>query len=157
MFESKPHIMIIEAPYYRAIADEMAKGALAALEKADVTYERFTVPGALEIPSGILYGIKMKRFHPARRRFDGYVALGCVVKGETYHFEIVANESSRGITEIASQYAVAVGNGILTTYTMEQAMERARVDGPENKGGVAAQACLDMIALKKRLGLYPRE
>lgn len=156
MTEAKPHIMIVSAPFYRDIADELIKGATETLQKSGATFEKFEVPGALEIPSAILYGIKMKQYHPARRRFDGYVALGCVIKGETYHFEVVANECNRGLTQLTSHYALCVGNGILTTYTVEQAFVRARVAG-ENKGGAAAQTCLDMLALKKRLGLYPRE
>lgn len=156
MTETKPHIMIVTAPFYRDIADDLIKGATDCLQKNGATFEKFEVPGALEIPSAILYGIKMKQYHPARRRFDGYIALGCVIKGETYHFEVVANESAQGLTQLASQYALALGNGILTTYTVEQAKERASMKG-ENKGGAAAQTCLDMLALKMRLGLYPRE
>jgi 6,7-dimethyl-8-ribityllumazine synthase len=154
--EKKPHIMVIEAPFYRDIAAELAKGALQVLDAAGATYERFEVPGALEIPTAMVYGIKMKQFRPAARRFDGFLALGCIIKGETYHFEVVCNESARGIHQLATEYSLAVGNGVLTTYTEEQAMARAKADG-ENKGGAAAQTCLDMLAIKKKLGLYPRD
>ncbi len=153
---ARPHIMLIEAPFYKDIAEEMMKGALAEIEKANATYERVTVPGALEIPSAIIYGIKMKLYAPARRRFDGYVALGCVIKGETYHFDIVANECARGIMDLQTHYAISVGNGVLTCFTEEQAKARASVAG-ENKGGAAVKACLDMIKIKNRYGLYPRE
>ncbi|HVY12688.1 MAG TPA: 6,7-dimethyl-8-ribityllumazine synthase [Alphaproteobacteria bacterium] len=152
----KPHIMSVESCFYPEIASEMAKGAMKALDDAGVTYERFEVPGCLEIPSAILYGITMKEYHPARRRFDGYVALGCVIKGETYHFEIVADESARGLQNIATTYAVAIGNGIITAYDKNQALARANSSG-KNKGGDAARACLSMIGIKARLGLYPRD
>ncbi len=156
MTPPKSHIMIVESMFYPEIAGEMAKGAIQALERAGATYERFEVPGCLEVPAGILCGITMKQYHPARRRFDGYVALGCVIKGETYHFEIVANESARGLQSLATRWAVAIGNGIITAYSKEQALARAAVSG-KNKGGHAADACLAMIAMKARLGLYPRE
>ncbi|MBI3420102.1 MAG: 6,7-dimethyl-8-ribityllumazine synthase [Proteobacteria bacterium] len=150
------HIMIVESRFYPEIADQMAKGATQALDEAGATYERFEVPGALEIPAAILYGITMKQYHPARRRFDGYVALGCVIKGQTHHFTIVAEESARGLQNLATRYAVALGNGIVTAYTKEQALERASLSG-KNIGASAARACLGMIGLKARLGLYPRE
>ena len=156
MADRKPHIMIVEAPFYKGISEELMKGALIVLNAKGASFEKFEVPGALEIAPAILYGIKMKQYHPARRRFDGFIALGCVIKGDTYHFEVVANESSRALTDLTAAYALALGNGILTTYTEEQAWHRASITG-ENKGGAAAQACLDMIALKGKLGLYPRE
>lgn len=156
MAEKKPHIMIVEAPFYKGISEELMKGALIVLNAKGASFERFEVPGALEIPTAISYGLKMKQYAPARRRFDGFIALGCVIKGDTYHFEVVANESSRALADLSSQYALALGNGILTTYTEDQAWHRASITG-ENKGGAAAQTCLDMIALKGKLGLYPRE
>lgn len=154
--DKKPHIMVIEAPFYPEISAELAKGAVEALSARGATHERFEVPGALEIPTAIAYGIRMKQFHPARRRFDGYVALGCVIKGETHHFYIVANESARGLQDLTLEYALALGNGVITCFTKQQAVERASVKGL-NKGGAAATTCLEMIALKSRLGLWPRE
>lgn len=154
--DKKPHIMVIEAPFYKDIVDELVKGTLIVLNERGVTFERVQVPGALEIPHAIAYGIKMKQFHPARRRFDGYIALGCVIKGETHHFDVVCTEANRGLQNMAVQYGLALGNGLLTVYDEKQAWERARVSGM-NKGGAAAEACLDMIALKAKLGLYPRE
>jgi 6,7-dimethyl-8-ribityllumazine synthase len=150
--DRKPHIMVVEAPFYRDISDELAKGAIAVLDARGATYERYEVPGALEIPAAVLYGVRMKERQMNRRAFDGYIALGCVIKGETYHFEIVANESARGLQQVALDHDLALGNGVLTTYTKAQAMERARVSG-ENKGGAAATTCLEMLALKNRLGL----
>lgn len=154
--EKKPHIMLIEAPFYQDIIDEMVKGALIVLNERGVSFERFQVPGALEIPHAISYGIKMKQFHPARRRFDGYIALGCIIKGETHHFDVVCNETNRAMQDLATQYGLALGNGVLTVYDEKQAWERARVSG-NNKGGAAAVACLDMIALKAKFGLFPRD
>lgn len=156
MADKKPHIMIVEAPFHKDISAELLKGALIVLNANGATFEKFEVPGALEIPAGVLYGIKMKQYHPARRRFDGFITLGCVIKGDTYHFEVVSNESSRALSDLTANYSLALGNGILTTYTEEQAWERASITG-ENKGGAAAQTCLDMISLKAKLGLWPRE
>ncbi len=156
MADRKPHIMIVEAPFYKDISLELVKGALIVLNAKGASFERFEVPGALEIAPAILYGIKMKQYHPARRRYDGFIALGCVIKGDTHHFDVVANESARALTHLTTTYALALGNGILTTYTEEQAWQRASITG-DDKGGAAAQACLDMIALKGKLGLYPRE
>jgi 6,7-dimethyl-8-ribityllumazine synthase len=153
---SKYHVMIVESTFYPNLAEEMAKGAIQALEEAGASYERFEVPGCLEIPAAVLYGITMKQYRPARRRFDGYIALGCVIKGETHHFQIVAEESARGLQNLSTRYAIALGNGIITAYTDEQAIERANVSG-DNKGGHAAKACLAMINLKSRLGLFPRD
>src|ERR1700761_867436 len=153
MTPSKPHMMIVESLFYPDIAADMSKGATQALDQAGATYERFEVPGALEIPAAVLYGITMKQYHPARRRFDGYIALGCVIKGETHHFEVVAEESARGLQNLATRYAVAIGNGIITAYTREQALARASVTG-RNIGGSAARAALSMVAFKNRLGLF---
>lgn len=154
--DKKPHIMVIEAPFYKDIIDELVKGALIVLNERGVSFERIQVPGALEIPTAITYGLKMKQYHPARRRFDGFVALGCIIKGETHHFDVVCDEANRGIYNLANQFGLAVGNGILTVYDEKQAWERARVSGM-NKGGAAAETCLDMIQLKSKFGLYPRE
>jgi 6,7-dimethyl-8-ribityllumazine synthase len=153
---SKAHIMIVESLFYPDLASEMAKGACQVLDQGGATYERFEVPGALEIPAAILYGITMKQYHPARRRFDGYIGLGTVIKGETHHFEVVSEESARGLQNLATRYAVAIGNGIVTAYNREQAVVRASTTG-RNIGGSAARACLAMVGLKTRLGLYPRD
>jgi 6,7-dimethyl-8-ribityllumazine synthase len=146
-----PHVMIVEARFYPDIADELAKGAIAALDKAGATYERFTVPGVLEIPAAINLAIhaasKVKR-----RPFDAYLALGCVIRGETTHYDIVCNESARGVQELIIEHDLALGFGVLTVENGEQAWERARVNR-KNKGGEAAQACLAMYELKARLGL----
>lgn len=150
-----PHIMVIEARFYEDLADELARGAIAELDKAGATYQRVAVPGCLEIPAAIKYAVRSMDFYSARKRFDGYVGLGVVIRGETTHYDIVCNESARGLQDLALQYTLAVGNGILTVENREQAWVRAGT-GNKNKGGFAARACLDMIELKRQFRLFPR-
>ncbi len=150
-----PHILIVEARFYEDIAEELAKGAIAVLEEAEVTYERLAVPGAFEVPAAIRMAVRAMHFHPHRRRFDGYVALGCVIRGETTHYDYVCQESARGLQNLALEFTLALGYGILTVENEAQAWERARVDG-KNKGAAAARACLAMIEAKRRFGLFPR-
>ena len=137
------HILVVEAEFYRDIADELAGGAVAALESAGVGYERVAVPGALEIPAAIRYAIDS-------RAYDGYVALGCVIRGETSHYDVVAGESARALMDLTLQHQVAIGNGILTVENREQAMVRAD-RGQKDKGGDAARACLALVSLKEQL------
>ncbi|MFO0292767.1 MAG: 6,7-dimethyl-8-ribityllumazine synthase [Rhodospirillales bacterium] len=142
-----PHVAIVEARFYEDISDELAAGALAALRAAGATLERFAVPGALEVPAAV--AILARRPASAGRRFDGFVALGCVIRGETTHYDIVAGESSRALMDLAVAQRLAIGNGILTVEDELQAWRRAR-RGDLDKGGGAAMACLAMIALKRR-------
>jgi 6,7-dimethyl-8-ribityllumazine synthase len=153
--EIKPHILIVEARFYEEISDELAKGAVAALKSAGITFDRLAVPGAFEIPAAIRMAIHAMDFYPHRRRFDGYVALGCVIRGETTHYDYVCGESARGLQDLAVKYTLALGYGILTVENEAQAWERARVDR-KNKGGDAARACLAMIEAKRKFGLFPR-
>jgi 6,7-dimethyl-8-ribityllumazine synthase len=153
--EIKPHILIVEARFYEEISDELAKGAVAALKSAGVTFDRLAVPGAFEIPAAIRMAIHAMDFYPHRRRYDGYVALGCVIRGETTHYDYVCGESARGLQDLAVKYTLALGYGILTVENEAQAWERARVDR-KNKGGDAARACLAMIEAKRKFGLFPR-
>ena len=150
-----PHIMIVEARFYDDIADELVRGARQVLDEAGASFERFAVPGAFEIPAAIRYAIRSLDVVDGRRRFDGYVALGCVIRGETTHYDYICQESARGLQDLARTYAIAVGYGILTVENREQALVRAAVD-QGNKGGAAARACLEMIELKRRFRLYPR-
>lgn len=138
-------ILIVEARFYEDIADELAAGAEAVLEKAGVSYDRVAVPGALEIPAAI-------RFALDGGKYDGFVALGCVIRGETSHYDIVCGESARGLTWLAIEHKAAIGNGILTVEDFEQAHERSRPDRL-NKGGGAAETCLALVELKKKLGV----
>lgn len=142
-------MMIIEARYYPEIVDELARGAIQVLEQHGSTYKRFEVPGAFEVPAAVRMAIRSMDFSLDRRRFDGYVCLGCVIRGETSHYDIVAGESARGLMDIALRHAFPIGNGILTVDTEAQAMARAALDRGD-KGGDAARAALSLIALKRK-------
>lgn len=145
----KPNILIVEARYYAHIADYLLDGATAALSAGGASFERVTVPGALEIPPAILFAAKMSEH--AGKTYDGFVALGCVIRGETYHFEIVAGESARGLMDLGLQHGICIGNGILTVENEEQALVRATPSGSD-KGGDAARASLALINLRSKLG-----
>jgi 6,7-dimethyl-8-ribityllumazine synthase len=150
-----PHIMIVEARFYEDIADELVKGAIRALEAAGVTYDRYEVPGAFEIPAAIKFAFRAGEIDKTRRPYDGYVALGCVIRGETTHYDYVCEESARGLQDLALRHDLAIGYGILTVEDDEQAWARASVEDVD-KGGVAARACLAMIDLKRHFRLPPR-
>jgi 6,7-dimethyl-8-ribityllumazine synthase len=150
-----PHIMIVEARFYEDIANELVAGAVDEIEGRGGTYERFEVAGAFEIPAAVRIAIRAMDVIGGRRRFDGYVALGCVIRGETTHYDYVCAESARGLMDLSLEYSLALGYGILTVENQEQAQERA-ARNKLNKGGAVAAACLDMIELKSKLGLYPR-
>jgi len=150
-----PNILIVEARFYEDIADELVKGAVQELERYGARFERVAVPGALEIPAAIVMCVRSMDYYSAQRRFDGYIALGCVIRGETTHYDYVCAESARKLQDVACQYALAVGYGILTCDTPEQAWARASVTG-KNKGRDAAAACLRMLELKQHFHLYPR-
>ena len=134
-------LLIVEARFYDHLNDLLLQGARAALEAAGHGHETATVPGALEVPAAIALAA-------ASGRYDGYVALGVVIRGETYHFEIVAGESARGIMALTMD-GLAIGNGILTVENEAQALTRARPD-EKDKGGEAAKAALAMMGLKER-------
>jgi len=142
----KPHIMVIEARFYEDIADELVKGATQALDGAGATYERFAVPGAFEIPGAIRLAMDATR--DGEKRFDGYVALGCVIRGETTHYDYVCGQSARGLQDLALRHKLAIGYGILTVENRDQAMERGGVDRG-NKGLAAVEAGLAMISLAR--------
>ena len=149
MSEDKIRILIVEARFYSDLADELLKGAIDAIEAYGADYEVVTVPGALEIPAAIAFA-EEGGHRPAGRAFDGYVALGTVIRGETYHFEIVSNESARGIMDLSLGKRLAIGNGILTVEDEAQAWARAKASEGD-KGGGAARAALTMIALKQQM------
>jgi 6,7-dimethyl-8-ribityllumazine synthase len=154
-FDNPPHLIIIEARFYTDIADLQLAGVKAVLNRVNATYEAISVPGALEIPAALSIAIKALDFDPVRRRADGYIALGCVIKGGTMHDEIVAHESARGLQDLAMRHVLAVGNGILTVNNLEQAQERAD-PARLNRGGEAAEAALRMIELKQHFRLTPK-
>ena len=135
-------MLIVEARFYDDIADALLAGARSVLDEAGCAYDTITVPGALEIPAAMAMALAAGRYH-------GAVALGCVIRGDTYHFEVVANESGRGLMELAVRERLAIGNGILTVNTEAQA--RARSGKLSNKGADAARAALVMAKLKRDL------
>lgn len=146
-----PHIMIVEAPYYADIGEELVRGAIEALKESGTTHERFTVAGAFEIP-GAISAARKSQIHAGRKVYDGYIALGCVIRGETTHYDYICQESARALMNLSVEHNLAIGNGILTVENRTQAWARASVDG-KNKGGEAARACLGMILLKRQFGL----
>ncbi|MGI9465445.1 MAG: 6,7-dimethyl-8-ribityllumazine synthase [Aestuariivirgaceae bacterium] len=137
------HVLIVEARYYDDLMDELLKGATAVIENAGATYEVVTVPGALEVPGAIATAAASAKHH------DAYVALGVVIRGETLHYEIVSNESARGLMDLTVSEQLAIGNGILTCENADQAWRRAKVDDLD-KGGGAATAALAMAGLKHK-------
>lgn len=147
----RPHLLIVEARFYDDISDALFEGAKLALDSAGATYDRVTVPGALEIPFVIRMGIEASDEGTLQKPYDGYVALGCVIRGETTHYEIVSEQSARGIMDLTLQ-GIAIGNGILTVEDEDQAWERASAEKLD-KGGGAAAAALAMIAWRRKLGL----
>jgi 6,7-dimethyl-8-ribityllumazine synthase len=145
MADPKPHLLVVEARFYDDISDALLAGAKAALSAAGATGDVVTVPGALEIPAAVAMALK------GGEPYDGFVALGCVIRGETSHYDTVATESARGLMDISVAFAVPVGNGVLTVENEAQAWARARAT-EQDKGGGAVRAALAMIALKARLG-----
>jgi len=139
----RAHLLILEARFYGELCDEMCRGAIAAVERAGATWERMAVPGALEIPGAIALAHETGLYH-------GYVALGCVLRGETTHYDIVSEESARGIMDLTLE-GLCIGNGILTCENEAQAWARAKVDDMD-KGGGAAEAALSMIRFARLMG-----
>ena len=142
-------ILIVEARFYDKIADALLAGAMRALDEAHASVERISVPGSLEIPPAIAIAADAAR--RKRRPYDGAVALGCVIRGETIHFEIVSHLSARGLMELSVARGLPIGNGIITVENEVQAFARARME-EQDKGGDAARAALALIELKRRLG-----
>jgi 6,7-dimethyl-8-ribityllumazine synthase len=145
-------ILVVEARFYDDIADALLAGATRVLEAAKVSFDRISVPGSLEIPGAIAIALDA-----AERRgqpYDGVVALGCVIRGDTIHFEIVAIESARALIDLSVARALALGNGIVTVNTEAQAWARARPEEGD-KGGDAARAALAMVGIKRKLGAVP--
>ena len=135
------HYLIVEARFYEDLGDALADGAISAIEAAGASYERIEVPGALEIPAAISFAAA------SDKSYDGYVALGCVIRGETSHYDTVCNESARGIMDLTIHDHLAIGNGIITVENGDQAWARAK-RSDKDKGGDAARAAMAMAALK---------
>lgn len=149
MLDDKLRILIVEARFYSDLADALLQGATDVMDAHDAEYDVVSVPGALEIPGAI--AIAEEGGHrPIGVRYDGYVALGTVIRGETFHFDVVSNESARGLMDLTIGKRLAIGNGILTVEDEAQAWARARASEGD-KGGGAARACLEMIGLRTRM------
>jgi 6,7-dimethyl-8-ribityllumazine synthase len=137
-------VLIVEARYYDDIGDRLVAGASAALKAAGATFDHVIVPGAFELPAAVAMAIE-------GGRYDGFVALGCVIRGETSHYDLVCAEAARGLNDLAVRHQAAIGFGVLTCENGKQARTRADPKG-KDKGGEAARACLAMIGLRGRLG-----
>ena len=142
----RAHVLIIEGRFYTHIADLLVEGAIAELEARGVTYTRLTVPGALEIPQVLAAAVGARA--AGRMSFDGAIGLGCVIRGETAHYDIVVNNANHWLMDVAVHNDAPVGNGVLTVDTEAQAIARA-TGGRKGKGGDAARACLALIEIKR--------
>ena len=141
--------LIVEARFYDDIQDALLEGAITELKAAGVSHEVLTVPGALEIPAAV--AIAIEAAEKAGKPYDAAIALGCVIRGDTIHFEIVSHQSARGLMELSIAQRFPIGNGIITVDTEAQAWARARVE-EQDKGGDAARAALALIGIKQRFG-----
>ncbi|MBW8268529.1 6,7-dimethyl-8-ribityllumazine synthase [Caldovatus aquaticus] len=142
-----PRVLVLQAPYYRAVIEGLRQGADPLLAAAGATVETAEVAGAFELPGALRLALRAPR-----RRWDGFLVLGCVVKGETDHYDHICREACRGVMDIAVETGVPIGFGLLTVHTLAQAEARARPDR-HNKGAEAAQALLTQIALARRWGV----
>jgi 6,7-dimethyl-8-ribityllumazine synthase len=140
-----PKILVVISRYYQSIADEMEIGATSVIQASGCEFEVLEVPGAFEIPAAI-------RMAAETGKYDGYVALGCVIRGETTHYDYVCRESARGLNQLAINYMLPIGYGILTCENMDQAKVRANIS-EGNKGGDAARACIHMMTLKEHFSI----
>ena len=138
-----PHLLVVDAPYYTEISASLMEGVAAVLDKANSTYDYIAVPGVLEVPAAIAMAVR------SSRKYDGYIAIGCVIRGETTHYEIVSNESARAIMDLAVTHGLAIGNGIQTVENEAQAWARAK-PSEKNKGGGAAEAALGHDSFQER-------
>lgn len=141
-------VLVVSSRFYEEIAELLLAGATKALKEAQTSVDLVSVPGSLEIPAAIAIAVDAARRR--RRPYDGAVALGCVIRGETIHFEVVSHQSARGLIELSIAHGLPIGNGIITVENEAQAFARARVQD-QDKGGDAARAALSLIALKRRL------
>jgi len=142
-----PHVLVVRAPYYRAVVDGMTEGALRILREAGCTHEVLDVAGAFELPQAIRLVAGGQRGSGA----DGYVALGCIVRGGTDHYDHICRETMAGLMAVALQFGIALGSGLLTVHSLEQAVARSGPGG-HNKGAEAAAAALGQVAVARRFG-----
>ncbi|MBT6313824.1 MAG: 6,7-dimethyl-8-ribityllumazine synthase [Alphaproteobacteria bacterium] len=139
------HVLLLTAPYYGQITDELRRGALETLDEFGVTHEEIAVGGAFELPAAVMLAASRR---DGGKEFDGFVTLGCVLRGETSHYDLICQETARGLMDLTVNRGLAVGFGVLTCENEAQALERARVDR-KNKGREVALACLGMISMKR--------
>ena len=145
MTDRAPHVLLVEAPYYRHIADDLHRGAERVVAEAGATWERVEVPGAFEVPAAIGFAAR------ASGRFDGFVALGYVIRGETTHYDHICEETAHWLQVLAVDEGLAIGYGILTCENEQQALHRANPSGNgRDHGGAAARACLAMVGVKRQ-------
>jgi len=142
-----PNLLVVRAPYYTQVVDGLRDGAERILRDSGATYDILDVAGALEMAGAVRLAVR------GARRYDGYVTLGCVVKGDTDHYEYVCREAMAGLTQVVLQFGLCLGNGLLTVHTVQQALDRATADG-HNKGAEAAAAALIQISAQRRLGSW---
>ncbi len=140
-----PHVLVLRAPYYRAVVDGLTDGATRIMREAGATFETLDVAGAFELPQAIRLALR------GPKRFDGFVALGCIIRGETDHYEFICRATMEGLMHVALQFGIALGTGLLTCDTLAQAEARSGADG-FNKGAEAASAALLQINAARRLG-----
>ena len=140
-----PHLLVVRAPYYRGVIEGLTNGAARILREAGATFEQLDVAGAYELPQAIRIAMR------GRQKFDGFIALGCIVRGETDHYEFLCREAMGGLMAVALQFGIALGTGLLTCDTLAQAEARSGQDG-HNKGAEAAAAALLQIGAARRLG-----
>ena len=147
-------VLIVEGRFYEDLSDELCKGAIAVLDGAGIKNERLAVPGAFEIPQAIRLAIHSMEIRSSINHYVGFIGFGCVIRGETSHYDYICQETSRALMDIVMQYSVALGYGVLTVENHHQAWERADIN-KKNKGGDVAEACLRMMEVKKHFRLVP--
>jgi 6,7-dimethyl-8-ribityllumazine synthase len=140
-----PHILVVRAPYYREVVDGLSEGCERILREAGATFDTLDVAGAFELPQAIRLAVR------GDRRYDGFVAIGCVVRGETDHYDHICRETIGGLMQVALQFGLALGQGVLTVHRLEQGLARSGEDG-HNKGAEAAAAALLQVGAARRLG-----
>ena len=155
MTQKKYNVLIVAVTFYRNITDELIKGASQVLGNSGVTYNLIEVPGAFELPAVISMALETEK-KENKKIYDGYIALGCVIRGETTHYDYVCGETARALQDLSIVYQLALGFGLLTVENMGQAKERAFVD-KRNKGGEAANACLKLLQVRNDLGVQSSE
>ena len=151
--KNAPHILIVDAPYYTHIVEDLVKGAASTLEAGGATWDRISVSGAFEVPIGIRYAVQSMQELATGPRYDGYLALGCVIRGETTHYDHICEEANRALMQLCLDLRLAIGNGILTVEDEAQAIARCKAD-QKNKGGEAAKAVLRMIEVQNHFGIH---